>query len=71
MTGIYYTTADIKQIFGWKSDDTLAQRRKSGFLPAPDLPGRPNKWLKVKIDAIVGIDTDPENAPSPVCPRLK
>ncbi|MBK3393325.1 hypothetical protein IQ457_05115 [Psychrobacter sp. M9-54-1] len=58
MTGAYYTTADIKTIFGWKSDDTITQRRKSGFLPEPDIYGRPNKWLKVKIDAIVGIDTN-------------
>lgn len=62
MTGIYYTTQDIKQIFQWRSDDTLAQRRKSGFLPEPDIKGRPNKWLKSKIDAIVdptnGIRTD-------------
>ena len=47
MTGAYYTTADIKTIFGWKSDDTITQRRKSGFLPEPDIYGRPNKWLKV------------------------
>ena len=60
MKGIYYTTSDIKQIFRWESNSTIAIRRKSGFLPEPDLPGRPNKWLKVKIDAIVGIDTDPE-----------
>ena len=58
MTGIYYTTQDLKQIFQWKSDDTLAQRRKSGFLPEPDIQGRPNKWLKSKIDAIVGIDSN-------------
>lgn len=60
MTGIYYTTQDLKQIFQWKSDDTLAQRRKSGFLPEPDIQGRPNKWLKSKIDAIVGIDSNPK-----------
>lgn len=57
MTGIYYTTADIKTIFGWESDMTVHRRRASGFLPKPDLPGRPNKWLKTKIDAMV----DPEN----------
>lgn len=57
MTGIYYTTQDLKEIFQWKSDDTLAQRRKSGFLPEPDIKGRPNKWLKSKIDDIV----DPDN----------
>ncbi len=60
MTGIYYTTADIKQIFQWKSDDTITQRRKSGFLPEPDIQGRPNKWLKSKIDVIVGIDSNPK-----------
>lgn len=60
MKGIYYTTQDIKDIFQWKSSDTITQRQKSGFLPKPDIKGRPNKWLKVKIDAIVGIDTDPE-----------
>ncbi|OXL24615.1 hypothetical protein [Psychrobacter sp. DAB_AL32B] len=59
MKDIYYTTKDIKEIFQWRSDDTLAQRRKSGFLPEPDIYGRPNKWLKVKIDAIVGVDTNP------------
>lgn len=53
MTGIYYTTSDIKQIFQWRSDDTITQKRKSGFLPEPDLAGRPNKWLKCKIDAII------------------
>ena len=57
MTGIYYTTADIKSIFGWESDMTIHRRRASGFLPDPDLPGKPNKWLRTKIDAIV----DPEN----------
>lgn len=60
MKGIYYTTQDIKKIFRWESDMTVHRRRASGFLPEPDLPGRPNKWLKVKIDAIVGVDTDPE-----------
>ena len=58
MTGAYYTTADIKTIFGWKSDDTITQRRKSGFLPEPDIYGRPNKWLKVKIDDFVVIDSN-------------
>lgn len=53
MTGIYYTTADIKAMFGWSSDDTLAQRRKSGFIPKPDIPGRPNKWLKSNIDSLI------------------
>jgi len=52
-TGIYYTTADIKSIFGWSSDDTISRRQASGFLPAPDIPGRPNKWLKANIDALI------------------
>lgn len=60
MTGIYYTTADIKKIFGWKSDMTMHRKRESGFLPEPDLRGKPNKWLRTKIDAIV----DPENGSS-------
>lgn len=60
MTSIYYTTADIKEIFGWKSDMTIHRRRASGFLPAPDLPGKSNKWLRVKIDTIIGIDTNPK-----------
>lgn len=60
MTGIYYTTSDIKTIFGWESNMTLHRRRASGFLPEPDLPGRPNKWLKSKIDAMVSSDSNPE-----------
>lgn len=53
MTGKYYTTAEIMKIFGWGSDSTIHRKRDSGFLPPPDLAGRPNKWLKSKIDAIV------------------
>ena len=53
MKGIYYTTADIKSLFGWSSDDTIARRQASGFLPSPDIPGRPNKWLKSNIDALI------------------
>ncbi|MFT0773643.1 hypothetical protein [Psychrobacter aquimaris] len=53
MKGKYYTTADIKEIFGWESNTTVSRKRDSGFLPAPDLAGRPNKWLKVTIDSIV------------------
>ncbi len=60
MTSIYYTTADIKEMFGWKSDMTIYRKRESGFLPEPDLPGKPNKWLRVKIDTIIGIDANPE-----------
>lgn len=62
MTGIYYTTADIKEIFQWRSDDTIAQKRKSGVLPEPDLVGRPNKWLKSKIDAIIQDPNAPRKA---------
>lgn len=53
MKGKYYTTADVKEIFGWESNTTVSRKRDSGFLPAPDLAGRPNKWLKVTIDSIV------------------
>lgn len=53
MTGIYYTTSDIKQIFCFKSDTALTAKINDGFLPEPDLRGRPNKWLRVRIDAIV------------------
>lgn len=60
MTGIYYTTSDIKAIFGWESTMTLHRRRASGFLPEPDLPGRPNKWLKSKIDAMVSNNSNPK-----------
>jgi len=58
MTGIYYTTAEIKNIFRWKSDTTVYRKLNSGFLPDPDLPGSPNKWLKSTIDAIVGAKKD-------------
>lgn len=64
MTGIYYTTSDIKGIFGWESDTTVHRRRASGFLPNPDLPGKPNKWLKTKIDAIVDPNKDSNANPS-------
>ena len=53
MKGKYYTTADVKEIFGWESNTTVSRKRDSGFLPAPDLARRPNKWLKVTIDSIV------------------
>jgi len=53
MKGIYYTTADIKALFGWSSDDTISRKQASGFLPAPDIPGRPNKWIKANIDALI------------------
>lgn len=53
MKALYYTTAEIKVMFGWQSDTTIHRKRDSGFLPPPDLTGRPNKWLKCSIDAIV------------------
>ncbi len=61
MTGVYYTTQDIKEIFQWRSDDTIAQKRKSGFLPEPDIKGRPNKWLKTKIDAIINPNSETQS----------
>ena len=60
MTGKYYTTADIKNLFGWASTTTVQTKRDSGFLPAPDLKGRPNKWLKPKIDAILNAPNNPK-----------
>ena len=53
MKAMYYTTNEIKEIFGWHSNTTVSRKRESGFLPPPDLEGRPNKWLKSKIDAII------------------
>lgn len=53
MTGKYYTTADIKNLFGWASTTTVQTKRASGFLPPPDLKGRPNKWLKDSINKII------------------
>ncbi|WP_372887137.1 hypothetical protein [Psychrobacter sp.] len=50
---MYYTTSEVKEIFGWKSNNTMHIKKASGFMPEPDLPGSPNKWLKSKIDAIV------------------
>lgn len=59
MTGIYYTTDDIKKMFGWKSEMTIIRRRKAGDFPEPDLPGRPNKWLKSTINAMIAVpDSD-------------
>lgn len=62
--GKYYTTAEVKQMFGWKSISTMHRKRDSGFLPPPDLPGNPNKWLKTTIDAIV-------SAPNPGSTKKK
>ena len=59
MTGIYYTTRDIEQMFMWSSM-TLHRKRKEGSFPQPDLEGRPNKWLKWKIDTMVGIGANSE-----------
>tara|TARA_R100001369_G_scaffold75981_1_gene105077 strand:- start:335 stop:532 length:198 start_codon:yes stop_codon:yes gene_type:complete len=61
VNGIYYTTADVKRIFGWSSNNTIHLKRASGFLPPPDLEGRPNKWLKSKIDAMVSAPNSTQN----------
>ncbi len=53
MISKYYTTTDIKTIFGWKSNTTIYRKLDSGFLPDPDIKGKPNKWLRFKIDKIV------------------
>lgn len=53
MKAMYYTTNEIKNIFGWQSNTTITRKRQEGFIPPPDLAGRPNKWLKSKIDAII------------------
>ena len=60
MTGKYYTTAEIKTLFGWSSDNTVTVKRNTGFLPPPDLMGRPNKWLKTKIDALMNDSHTPK-----------
>lgn len=59
MTGIYYTTSDIEKMFMW-SNMTLHRKRNDGSFPEPDIAGRPNKWLKSKINAMVGIDSNPK-----------
>lgn len=53
MKPMYYTTSEVMTLFSWKSKSTLERKQSSGFLPAPDLAGRPNKWLRHKIDAII------------------
>lgn len=53
MTGIYYTTAEVLSIFQWTDSGTITARQKKGTFPYPDIKGRPNKWLKVNIDAII------------------
>ena len=53
MKSMYYTTAEVKALFGWESTTTIHRKQASDFLPLPDLEGRPNKWLKTKIDAII------------------
>lgn len=64
MTGIYYTTDDIKKIFGWKSTMTIYRRRDAGLFPDPDLPGNPNKWLKSTIDDMTCAQSDDSVDPS-------
>lgn len=61
MSAMYYTTGEIKEIFGWESTTTIYRKQASGFLPAPDLRGRPNKWLKSKIDAIINASNNQNN----------
>lgn len=62
MKPIYYTTSEIMTMFGWQSNTTIQRKRDSGFIPPPDLPGRPNKWLKCKIDAIINApNANPDN----------
>lgn len=51
--GMYYTTSEVMGLFGWQSKTTIDRKIKAKFLPPPDLPGRPNKWRKCKIDAII------------------
>ena len=53
MRGIYSTTQEVMEISCFKSNTALQAKIREGFLPEPDLEGRPNKWLKVKIDDIV------------------
>ncbi|WP_352309038.1 hypothetical protein [Psychrobacter sp. W2-37-MNA-CIBAN-0211] len=53
MTGIYYTTKDVQFLFKWKHADTIKNRINKGKFPEPHLEGRPNKWLKVTIDAML------------------
>ncbi len=50
--GIYYTTAELKTIFGW-SLVTIWRKRKEGVLPPPSLQGKPNKWLKTEIQKVI------------------
>ncbi|WGV14045.1 hypothetical protein QJS82_05080 [Psychrobacter maritimus] len=53
MKPMYYTTSEIKKIFGWVSTATVQRKRDSGFLPEPNLKGKPNKWLRSVIDDII------------------
>lgn len=54
MKPMYYTTSEVRKLFGWQSSTTMHRKRASGFLPEPDLAGKPNRWLRTKIDAIIG-----------------
>ena len=58
MAGIYYTTNEVLGIFQWRDPATITARQKKGIFPYPDLKGRPNKWLKVNIDAMIGAQVD-------------
>jgi len=61
MEPMYYTTAEVMTLFGWKSKSTIHRKQDSGFLPSPDLAGSPNKWLKNKIDAIINASINQNN----------
>lgn len=58
MDSIYYTTNEVLGIFQWLDAGTITARQKKGTFPYPDLRGRPNKWLKVNIDAMTGAQVD-------------
>ena len=63
ISGIYYTTADLKAIFCQESNTTIYHKIESGFLTEHYLKRRPKNWLKIKIDAIIKKqldDTDSE-----------
>ena len=64
VTGIYYTTKDIENIFMW-SNMTLHRKRSDGSFPEPDIAGRPNKWLKSKINDMFGIGSNPKAGVEP------
>tara|TARA_R110002020_G_scaffold474563_1_gene706283 strand:- start:133 stop:357 length:225 start_codon:yes stop_codon:yes gene_type:complete len=62
--GVYYTTDDIKKIFMW-SNMTIYRKRNDGTFPNPDIEGRPNKWLKSKINDMFGVGSNPKAGVEP------